>query len=188
VRTQRSTGNGTLLVNVPQDATVFVNDTLTTSTGNERRFVSRGLSSGRDYSYTVRVEYDRNGETVTETKAATLSAGSEVNLVFEPSETGESVVESTEPATTESASTELKLSVPADAKVTLAGTATQQTGEERQFSTTRLAPGQAWENYVILVELEVEGRKIQQERTITLIGGETREEAFEFDAALLASR
>jgi len=71
--------------------------------------------------------------------------------------------------------TQLTLRVPADAKVTLAGVPTKQNGEVRQFTTNRLADGQAWQNYQVVVEMERGGKTLRQERTITLTGGQSQE-------------
>ena len=68
--------------------------------------------------------------------------------------------------------TQLTLRVPAGAKVTLAGVPTKQTGEFRQFTTTKLANGQAWQNYQVVVEMDNNGKMVREERTITLTGGQ----------------
>ncbi|QDU55837.1 TIGR03000 domain-containing protein [Aeoliella mucimassa] len=167
-----TTGSGTLRVEVPADAKVYVNDYLTTSTGTERQFVSHGLEAGRSYSYDVRVEYERNGETVTESKQITLIAGGEELLAFSA------------PAAVETVATTLKLNVPAEAKVTLAGAATQQTGTEREFVTTKLAAGRDWSDYKIVVEAN--GQK--QEKTITLHAGDVTSLDFHFGENALALR
>jgi uncharacterized protein (TIGR03000 family) len=179
----RSTGAGTLRVSVPDNAVVYVNDNRTTSTGSDRTYVSRGLATGRNYAYKVRVEFEVDGKSITQTKSASLTAGSDIRLVFDAPAAAENVAEKPEPPTTE-----LSLTVPANAKVTLAGSLTQQTGEQRQFSTTRLSPGETWENYVILVEVERDGKTVEMERTITLIGGQSHEETFDFDAQLVAAK
>jgi uncharacterized protein (TIGR03000 family) len=71
--------------------------------------------------------------------------------------------------------TQLTLKVPADAKVSLSGVATKQTGEVRQFTTTKLASGQAWENYQVVVEMQRDGKAVREERMITLTGGVPQE-------------
>ena len=43
--------SASIRVTVPEDASVYVNDALTTSTGTDRQFVSRGLRRGLNYSY-----------------------------------------------------------------------------------------------------------------------------------------
>lgn len=82
--------------------------------------------------------------------------------------------------------TQLTLKVPAEAKVTLAGVETKQSGEVRQFSTTRLAAGQAWQNYQIVVELDREGQTLREERTVTLTGGRAQELSIGFADTTLA--
>jgi len=82
--------------------------------------------------------------------------------------------------------TQLTLKVPAEAKVTLAGVETKQSGEVRQFSTTRLAAGQAWQNYQIVVELDRDGQTLREERTVTLTGGRAQELSIGFADTTLA--
>ena len=164
--------SGQLLVSVPAEDIVFVNDRATTSTGASRSYVSHNLTVGKSYKYRVRVEYDVDGKTVTETKLATLTGGGESSLDF-----GGSPAEAVIAA--KPAETKLTLSVPSDAKVTLSGAVTKQTGELREYTTTRLATGKAWDDYVIRVAV---GESVQ-ERTITLRGGESQHLVFEFASA-----
>jgi uncharacterized protein (TIGR03000 family) len=84
------------------------------------------------------------------------------------------------------AKTKLTLHVPAEAKVTLAGVATKQAGEVREFSTSKLAAGQAWENYTVHVELVRDGKTLTQDKKITLTGGSAQELSIDFGAAELA--
>jgi uncharacterized protein (TIGR03000 family) len=74
----------------------------------------------------------------------------------------------------------LTLHVPADAKVTLAGVETKQTGETRQFATSKLATGQSWGDYKVVVESTRDGKTLREERTINLIGGEDQDLAVNF--------
>jgi uncharacterized protein (TIGR03000 family) len=82
--------------------------------------------------------------------------------------------------------TQLTLRVPADAKVTMAGVPTKQTGEVRQFTTSKLASGQAWDNYQIVVEMERNGKMVREERTITLTGGVPQELSIDMPTTTLA--
>ncbi|MCO6045318.1 TIGR03000 domain-containing protein [Aeoliella sp. ICT_H6.2] len=172
VYTKSSTGSGMLRVNVPADAVVYVNGKETTSTGTERQYISHGLESGRDYSYDVRVEYTVDGKTVSEERHVTLTSGSEELLAFAA------------PAQAEAVATTLNLHVPADAKVTLAGAATERSGIDRQYITTKLPAGQEWANYQVIVEHAGE----RQEKTITLIGGEEKSLDFHFSGSQVALR
>jgi uncharacterized protein (TIGR03000 family) len=76
--------------------------------------------------------------------------------------------------------TRLPLHVPADAKVTLAGVETKQTGEVRQFATSKLASGQSWGDYKVVVETNRDGKTLVEERTINLIGGQDQDLAVNF--------
>jgi uncharacterized protein (TIGR03000 family) len=84
--------------------------------------------------------------------------------------------------------TRLTLHVPADAKVTLAGVATKQTGEHRQFATTKLRAGQTWDDYRVVVELNEGGKTLRQERAIKLVGGQDQELTINFDSTQVAQR
>ena len=84
------------------------------------------------------------------------------------------------------AATKLTLHVPAEAKVTLAGVATKQTGEVRLFSTSQLAAGQAWQNYTVHVELVRDGKTLTQDRQIALTGGTAQELSIDFGSSQLA--
>ncbi|MEN1678174.1 MAG: TIGR03000 domain-containing protein [Planctomycetota bacterium] len=185
--------SGMLSVRVPTDAVVFVNGKKTTSTGSQRQYVSHGLQSGESYTYDVRVEVLRNGEKVSDSKSVKLVAGGNQSLDFSaiagptPAEP-EQVAETEEDE--EGVVTKLTLRVPEDAKVTLAGAVTQQTGAERQFLTDKLAAGATWEDYVVRVEATVDGASKVQQRRITLRGGESQSMVFSFgesSSAKLAS-
>jgi len=84
--------------------------------------------------------------------------------------------------------TRLTLHVPAEAKVTLAGVTTKQTGELRQFSTTNLKAGEVWDDYKVVVEMEQDGQMVREERAIKLTGGTAQELSINLDSTQLAQR
>jgi uncharacterized protein (TIGR03000 family) len=174
-----SANEAEIFVSLPENAKVFVNDLPTTSTGVERHYVSRGLLGGRTYSYKLRVEFERDGKPVVEDKLVRVQAGTAVQLAFGGAE-----------PTDQQAATELKLNVPAEAKVTLAGASTQQTGEVRTYSSTNLKPGQQWDGYVVRVELERDGKTVVEEKTLSIEGGKSYELSFEMsgDSAKVAAK
>ena len=167
--------DGLLAVSVPDDAKIFVNGVNTTSTGEDRTYVSRDLNGGYNYTYEVRAEVVRDGKTVEQVKSVNLRAGETARVAFDFAA----------PAETETA---LTLHVPADAKVYLAGNATSAQGEVRVFRTTGLTAGKTWSDYTIRVEYDLDGRTVTQERTIALTGGKAQELTFQFDAEKVASR
>ncbi len=169
---------GYLLVSVPADARVFVNGRATTSTGDERQYVSRGLENGQRYSYEVRAEVVRDGKTVTETQTAQLTAGSQSSLTFKLAAPTATASSAKPPRTA------LKVNVPADAKVYLSGKETTSTGTSREFSTTNLNEGASWDNYTVRVVSNGETK----EETISLKAGEIRELTFDFDSKVASAR
>jgi uncharacterized protein (TIGR03000 family) len=160
-----------LAVNVPSDARVYVNGYQTRSAGNNRRFLSSGLRPNRDYSYTVKAVMNLDGREVTETKTVSLHGGQRQLLVFGNSRT-------------DAPETTVTLIVPENAKVNLSGSDTKMTGTKRVFATRRLSKGQVWENYVVQVSWEAEGRTISKERKLRIVGGETYEIRIDDDSSL----
>jgi uncharacterized protein (TIGR03000 family) len=176
-----SQDSAVLTVAVPAEAKIFVNGLETTSAGAERNYVSRDLRPGFNYTYELRAEFVRDGKTVTETKSVTLTAGQNARVDFTAEDT--QTAAAGEPLTTV-----LKVAVPENAKVFLAGRETESFGTVREFSTSRLTSGDRWENYTIRVEADVNGVTETQEKTITLAAGENQELTFDFSVAKVASK
>lgn len=173
-----------LEVAVPTEARVFVNGHETTSTGAVRRFVSRGLEAGFTYSYEIRAEIERDGETLTETKVVKLTGGQSADLAFDFTE----AVKASEniAATPEENRTTLRLHVPAAARVFLAGHETQSTGEVREFSTNRLTAGAEWADYTVRVELDQDGETLTREQKVSIRAGETQDLTIDFEPTSIA--
>lgn len=176
-----TTGNTSIKVILPEDAKVFVNDVQTTSTGDERSYVSRGLRTGMTYSYKIRVEYKQDGRTVSENKLVKLSAGETVSLSFGQGKDAVAETQADEPV-----ETEVKVRVPEDARVFLSGSPTKQTGTLRTYSSTQLAVGQQWGDYTVRVELDRDGQTLVREKKLTVEGGGSYELAFNFDSPATA--
>jgi uncharacterized protein (TIGR03000 family) len=166
--------DGLLAVNVPEDAKIYVNGQATSSTGENRQYVSRDLQNGYNYTYEVRAEVVRDGRTVEQVKKIDVRAGETARVAFDF------------PAGN-SAETSLTLHVPADAKVFLAGNPTKANGETRVFRTDRLISGKTWQDYTVRVELDRGGRTVTKEETITLNAGQSQELRFDFDGDKIAS-
>lgn len=179
----QTTSSAVIEVTVPSDAKVFVNDKETTSTGNSRSYVSNNLQAGQTYLYKFRVEFVQDGQAFVKNESVKLSAGDRVALSFGAGEQPELM-------SATGTKTELKLTVPENAKVFLAGSATDQTGAMRTYATHRLSEGQTWADYTVRVEAEVNGKTEVREETLTVTGGESYELAFDFgnDADQLAAK
>ncbi|MFO7904763.1 MAG: TIGR03000 domain-containing protein [Pirellulaceae bacterium] len=166
--------NAFLTVSVPEDARILVNGVATRSTGDVRRYVSRNLSPGFDYTYEVQAEMMVGGERVTRARTIQLRAGEEANLAFD--------MEESEPV-----ETALTVHVPEDAEVYLAGSSTHGDGTVRTFRTTALEQGESWSDYLVRVKFNDGGAVRTMEERITLRGGDQRDLSFDFDAEKVAS-
>jgi len=74
----------TIVVNIPADAKLTIDENPTRSTETVRRFVTPALETGKDYYYNVKAELVVDGQTQTATKRILVRAGeeSQVNIEF----------------------------------------------------------------------------------------------------------
>ncbi len=72
-----------IVVSLPADATLTIDDAATTSTSAQRTFVTPALNAGSEYQYTLKAEVTRNGERLTTTQKVTVRAGQESRVQLE---------------------------------------------------------------------------------------------------------
>jgi uncharacterized protein (TIGR03000 family) len=70
----------TIIVSLPADASLLVDGAATTSTSTQRVFVSPELNPGRDYHYTLKAEWVRDGKSVAVSKEVAVRAGEETRV------------------------------------------------------------------------------------------------------------
>ncbi len=73
--TEASESEATIVVSLPEDATLTIDNEPTTSTSANRVFVSPTLESGKEYQYTLKAQVVREGKTQTTTRQVTVQAG-----------------------------------------------------------------------------------------------------------------
>jgi uncharacterized protein (TIGR03000 family) len=78
-----TTTKATVVVKLPADAKLFAENQILALTSAERSFVTPDLPTGREFTYTFRIEYDRNGRTLSESQKVTVVAGRTANVVFD---------------------------------------------------------------------------------------------------------
>lgn len=161
------TKDATLNVELPEDATVYVNGRLTKTPGSNRRYVSRNLPTGQVFTYEVKAIVERDGKEIVQTKVIDLVAGLDKHIEFD--------------FDTRNLITSLTLEVPENAKVSMSGHHTDLNGPIRYFSTSELKEGQKWEDYEIEVTIEQDGKPVTQRRKIDLTAGESKLVSFNFD-------
>jgi uncharacterized protein (TIGR03000 family) len=71
-----------VLVKLPIDARLSADGRALNLTGAERRFVSPDLPTGQEFIYRFKVEYEREGETLSVTKRVAVRAGTTVTVEF----------------------------------------------------------------------------------------------------------
>lgn len=78
----RAASRARLLVDVPVDAKLYIDDTLMKTPASRRTFATPTLDETQTYFYDVRVEVERGGKVLTETRRITLRAGDEIRTGF----------------------------------------------------------------------------------------------------------
>jgi uncharacterized protein (TIGR03000 family) len=87
---KKAEGSGSpaqIVVRLPADARLFVDDAPTQSTSGQRLLVTPTLPTGESYAYTLRVEVNRQGRTVADTRTINVTAGQSTSISFEDTST-----------------------------------------------------------------------------------------------------
>jgi uncharacterized protein (TIGR03000 family) len=71
-----------MVVEVPADAKLYVDDQLMKTASERRVFTTPALDPGEIYYYIVRAEVVRDGQKISRTKRVTVRAGEETRAVF----------------------------------------------------------------------------------------------------------
>jgi uncharacterized protein (TIGR03000 family) len=79
----RNATTATLIVSMPADARLTIDDTLTRSTSAVRTFVSPPLEPGREYEYNLKAEAMRDGQPQVVTKRVTVRPGEETRVTLD---------------------------------------------------------------------------------------------------------
>jgi uncharacterized protein (TIGR03000 family) len=74
-KTQLTPASATIVVDLPADAKLSIDDAPTAATGSNRVFVSPALNPGREYHYTLKAEVVKDGKSAVIEKVITVKAG-----------------------------------------------------------------------------------------------------------------
>jgi len=77
-------GPATIVVTLPSDAKLIVDDHMTTSMNAERRFTTPNLDPGKEYSYTFKAQIVRDGQTLQAHQKVPVRAGEEIRVSIDP--------------------------------------------------------------------------------------------------------
>lgn len=79
----RGPAAATILVALPEDAKLSVNNKATQSNSAVRKFVTTPLEPGKDFHYTLKANFARDGQTFTASKRVAVRAGEEKQVTLE---------------------------------------------------------------------------------------------------------
>ena len=80
----RGPASATIIVSLPADAKLIVDDTVTTSTSASRVLTTPELGLGQDYHYNLKAEVVLDGKTVTVAKQVAVRAGEQTSVSLFP--------------------------------------------------------------------------------------------------------
>ena len=71
-----------IVVSLPADAKLTIDDQATTSTSDHRVFISPGLPTGKDFTYTLKAEISVNGKPTVVSQVVTVRAGEQSQVTL----------------------------------------------------------------------------------------------------------
>jgi uncharacterized protein (TIGR03000 family) len=149
---------GQVVVRLPADAKLFADGQATTLTGAERVFQTPDLAAGRDFQYTLKMEYVEGTETKSVSKQVVVRGGHRTVVDFGG-------------ATPDTVSSPVTVNLPSKAKLFVDGVATPATGGTHTFRTPELTRGKSY-IYQFRAEIERDGKTEIENREVTFKGGE----------------
>jgi uncharacterized protein (TIGR03000 family) len=193
--TNTERARGTVVVKLPADATLYAEGRPLSLTSGERTFVTPPLPTGRDYTYSFRAEYVRDGETISQSKRVAVRPGQSATVEFadltlakadakpDPvpltrptSARAEPVSQPANPFTggpvpTAVERARITVKLPPGATLYVDGKRNDRTELVREFSTPALMPGREYA-YLMKAEVTRNGRPESQFTKVTFRAGE----------------
>lgn len=186
----------TVSIRLPADARLSVDGVPLELTGADRVFTTPELPIARDYTYNFKIEYDRNGRTLSESQKVTVTAGKTSTVVFEdltasigkpaPAAVTAKPSEPIKPTRTEepvnpfrtnglaSAATPARISIklPADTVLFIDGKKNEKIGNTREFTTPPIPFGKEFSYDLKLVKTR-NGQPEELTQKVVFQAGET---------------
>lgn len=132
--------------------------------GAERSFVTPAIEAGRDFQYTMKVEYVRDGQAVTDSKKVFVRAGETSTVEFADSA-------ALAAAPSDKAATVVTVSLPAGAKLYVGDKLTDVAPGTNEYRTPELVKGQDYV-YEFKAEMLVAGKAASRKERVAFKGGE----------------
>lgn len=164
-----------VVVRLPADAKLYANNELTQLSSGERVFATPALQTGLEYQYTMKVEYTRDGKTVTDSSVVKVRAGETSVVAF---------VDKAAPT----AVSQIKLVAPEGTKIFVDNSASAIPASNPDFKTPALVKGQEYA-YLFRAELNRDGKNYSQTQRVVFKGGESVTVDFmDIDGARLSAK
>jgi uncharacterized protein (TIGR03000 family) len=190
----------TVTIRLPADARLSVDGVPLELTGAERVFTTPELPMGRDYAYGFKIEYDRNGRTLSESQKVTVTAGKTSTVAFDdltasakpaPATSAAKPIEPTKPTAFDKAVPEtptnpfrasafaanptparITVKLPTDAALYVDGKKHEKTGAQREFTTPPIPFGKEFAYELKLVKTR-NGQPEELTQKVVFQAGET---------------
>ena len=147
-----------VLVNLPADAKLYADGRPTALTGASRNFLTPELTSGRDFQYTLQIEYTVDGKTESVAKQVVVRAGHRTTVDLSAAQ----VAKITSPVTA---------TLPENAKLFVDDLAVAGAGGRMSFRTPELPKGQTYA-YLFRAEVARDGKTDVQTQKVVFKAGE----------------
>jgi uncharacterized protein (TIGR03000 family) len=147
-----------VVVRVPAESKLFADGQVTQLTGPERVFLTPDLSTGRDFQYTLKIEYAVGGETKSDTKQVVVRAGHRTVIDFAT-------------PTAEKTTSAVTVTLPEKSKLFVDGVETATTGGKHSFQTPELPKGKPFV-YEFRAEVDKDGKTETVSQKVTFNAGE----------------
>ena len=164
-RATAAANQATVIVHLPVEARLFVDGRFADLTSSTRLFITPPLEMDRDYFYTIRVEAERNGETISRSQRVQVRASQVSRVDFgDLASPARTVYEAA------AAPAHVTVRLPESARLFVDGVACPLTTGQRSFDTPALEPGKAY-YYTLRVELVQGGQTRTDSRRLDLQAG-----------------
>lgn len=165
-------GKGQVLLEMPAEALVFINDKRIDAAST---FLTPALQAGQEYVVKVETVLLRDGKTINRVKRLPIRAGGVVRLAYKDMELAGNWTPTGQRA---AAPAHITVRLPADARLTVHGVECPLTSATRTFDTPVLAPGQKYYYFLEAVVMR-DGRPVAQTQRVTFRSGERIRVSFE---------
>lgn len=159
-----------VILQVPEDATLYIDGQRTPLTSATRTFVTPALAPKQNYYYDVRVEALRDGKVLEQSRRIVVRAGSVAQITLDNLEQVTT--------TAQAAPARLTVRLPEEARLFVDGQACPLTSSPRSFDTPRLEGGRKF-YYTLKAEMVRDGQTLVESQRVVVEAGKKVDVTFE---------